>query len=133
MKKLLLAMVGILALWTGTAAAHHSFAAEFDIRKPVSLSGTIGKLDWINPHAYVYLDVKDAGGTTARWAFQTLPPSMMRVRGVNRDMFAIGQTVTISGFGAKDGTKNLGWIKRVTYGDGKVLQVTADGDEDKVK
>ena len=110
---------------------HHSFAAEFDIHKTVSLTGVVGKLDWMNPHAYVYLDVKEASGTTKRWAFQTLPPGMMKARGVSRDMFAVGQTMTISGFGAKDGTQNLGWIKKIQYADGRILQVTAEEEENK--
>ncbi len=94
------------------------------LRPPLSMAATVETL--VNPHAYVYLDVKDASGATAHWGFQTLPPGMMKARGVSRDMFPVGQTVTISGYGAKDGTQNLGWIKKVQYADGRILQVTAE-------
>jgi hypothetical protein len=113
-------------LFAAAAWGHHSFAAEFDSSKPVSVSGVIVKLDWVNPHAFVYLDAKDASGEIVHWTFQTLPPGMLRARGVSRDLLGAGQTVTISGFGAKDGTGTLGWIKKIQYADGRVLQVTAD-------
>ena len=122
-----LVMVIICAVFVvATAWGHHSFAAEFDAKKTVSITGVITKLDWINPHAYIYLDTKDAGGAVVHWAFQTIPPMMMRARGINRDMFPLGQTVTISGFSAKDGTQSLAWIKKIQYADGRVLQVTAE-------
>jgi len=130
MLRMLRNRAGILAAGVSFLAAaawgHHSFAAEFDSSKPISVSGVIVKLDWVNPHAFVYLDAKDASGETVHWTFQTLPPGMLRARGVNRDLLGVGQTVTISGFGAKDGTGTLGWIKKIQYADGRVLQVTAD-------
>ena len=110
-------------------AAHHSFAAEFDSNKTIAITGTIAKLEWINPHANLYLDAKDDSGKVVRWTFQTLPPSMLIRRGVKRDIFTVGQTVTVSGFGAKDGTQAFGWMKKVQFADGKILQVTAESEE----
>lgn len=124
-------LAGSLLLLAVHAWGHHSFAAEFDTKKPISITGVITKLDWVNPHAYVYLETRDASGAVVQWSFQTLPPAMMRARGVTRDLFPVGQMVTISGFGAKDGTKSLGWIKKIQYADGRVLQVTAEADESK--
>ena len=119
------ALVGVWLAAVG-ASAHHSFAAEFDASKPIRITGVITKLEWINPHAYVYLDAQDPAGVSVHWSFQTLPPGMLRARGVSRDLFSVGQTVTISGFGAKDGSKNLGWVKKVQFADGRILQVTAE-------
>ena len=120
-----------LVMAAGGAWGHHSFAAEFDDKKPVSTTGVITKIDWINPHAYIYLDAKNSAGAMAHWSWQTLPPSMMRTRGVTRDLFPVGQTVTISGFAAKDGTQSLGWIKKIQYADGRVLQMTAEEENSK--
>jgi hypothetical protein len=106
--------------------AHHSFAAEFDQDKPIVITGTLTKIDWINPHIYLYLDVKDQGGSTAEWSFETLPPGWFHRIGLERRMFTIGETVTITGFGAKDGSKNLGWIRQVKFADGRVMQITSD-------
>lgn len=115
----------LLAL-AAPALAHHAFEAEFTQDKPISITGVITKVDWINPHAYVYLDVKDQSGNVANWLFETLPPGMLHKGGLNREMLPIGQTITISGFAAKDGSKTLGWIKKIQFADGRVIQVTAD-------
>jgi hypothetical protein len=82
-------------------------------------------VDWINPHAYVYLDSKDADGNLVKWSLETLPPLMARKGGMTKDMLPVGQTITVGGFLAKDGSK-MAWIKRITFADGKVLQVTAE-------
>lgn len=127
MKIIRMAVCG--AAMASSLAAHHSFAAEFDSNKPIAITGAIAKLDWINPHANLYLDAKDENGKVVRWTFQTLPPSMLIRRGVKRDIFTAGQTVTVSGFGAKDGTQAFGWVKKVQFADGKILQVTAESEE----
>lgn len=123
------AMFAGVVIWAVPVWGHHSFAAEFDSTKPITVTGVVTKLEWVNPHAYICLDAKDASGAIEHWEFQTVPPGMLRARGVTREMFPVGQTVTIFGFASKDGTKTLGWIKKIQYPDGRVLQVTAEEEK----
>jgi len=131
--KQILSMCSLFALLVAAVPtpsfAHHAFAAEFDVAKPVTLTGVITRVDWINPHAYVYLDVKDANGAVVKWSLETLPPLMARKGGMTKDMLPVGQTITIGGFGSKDGSK-MAWIKKITFADGKVLQVTAEDNQE---
>src|SRR5947209_12384314 len=104
MKHTLLAAVAALALGGATLAAHHSFAAEFDINKPITLQGTVTKVEWVNPHVYVYLDVKDASGKVTAWSLSSLSPGAARRAGVTRANFGQGQTVTVLSYHSKDGS-----------------------------
>ena len=83
--------------------AHHSFAAEYDSNKTVTVKGTINKLAWVNPHAYVYIDVKDANGKITTWAFESLSPNALSRQGWNRNSLKPGEEVTVEGYMAKDG------------------------------
>jgi hypothetical protein len=107
------------------AAAHHSVSGQFDQTKPMELTGTISKIDWINPHIYIHLDVKDAKGTVTTWALATLPTAMMRRSRITKESLQgkPGEIVKVSAVPARDGTKTLAWISRITYADGHFLQL----------
>jgi hypothetical protein len=82
--------------------AHHSMSAEFDSTKPVKVTGTVTKLDWMNPHIWVYVDVKDENGKIAKWQFEGGPPNSLRRNGWTRNALKEGDMVTIEGIRAKD-------------------------------
>jgi len=84
------------------AVAHHSFSAEYDRNKPITLTGTVTKLEWTNPHARIYIDVKDEGGNVVNWDFELGPPNGLMRQGWNRNSLRAGHVVTISGFLSKD-------------------------------
>jgi hypothetical protein len=87
------------------ALAHHSFAAEFDGQKTVKLEGALTKLEWTNPHIWLYVDVKDEGGTPVKWQCEGGPPNVLTRNGWTKDSLKIGDHVTIEGWLAKDGSK----------------------------
>ena len=99
--------------------AHHSFQAEFDGSKPVTLKGTLSKIDWINPHIYFYLDVKDDTGKVTNWTLESIPTGFMHRAGLTRDDFVFGDTVHVVDYRAKDGTKAVGWVQEVTFPNGR--------------
>jgi hypothetical protein len=113
------ALLIAVALLGATVSSHHSVPGQFDTSKPMTLKGTVAKIDWINPHIYVHLDVKDEK-EPATWMLGTAPPAMMRRAGLTRDMLAgrPGELLTIVAYPARDGTKHLGWITKITYEDG---------------
>ena len=127
----ILAVVAAAALIAASAPAwaHHSFQAEFDIEKPMTLTGVVTKVEWINPHVYVHLDAKDERGTVQKWAFETLGPGRMRAEGMSKQTFGIGKVVTVKAYGARDGSKNLGFLRTVTFDDGHTIEVWL-GDTD---
>jgi hypothetical protein len=99
----LAAGIGLLAAAL-PLVAHHSFAAEFDSAKPVSLQGVVTKLDWMNPHIWIYLDTKDDSGTVAHWQCEGGPPNTLTRNGWSKDSLKIGDQASVEGFRSKDGT-----------------------------
>jgi hypothetical protein len=95
--------VVVLLLAANPVAAHHSFAAEFDIGKPVSVHGTVTKVDWVNPHSWIYLDVKGADGNVTNWHFELGSPNALFRLGWKKDAVPQGLEVDISGYRAKTG------------------------------
>jgi uncharacterized protein DUF6152 len=100
----LIAGFGVL-LAVAPAFAHHSFAAEYDSKKPVTLKGIVTKVDWMNPHVYFYLDVKDDSGNVTNWALEMGPPTLLQKAGWNRNTMKVGDEVVVQGIMAKDGAK----------------------------
>ena len=96
-----------LILSPSAVSAHHSFAAEYDANKPVTLRGKVTKVDWINPHSWVHVDVTDESGKVTNWSCETAPPNMLYRQGWRRDSLKEGDEVTIEGFVAKDGSATM--------------------------
>ena len=114
---------------SSTVLAHHSFAAQYDRNKPATLTGPVTKLDWINPHARFFIDVKDASGKVVNWEVELAAPAMLLRRGWTRNALKIGEPVTVNGSLAKDGS-NLLNATTVTLSDGKkVFAGSSGGDE----
>ena len=119
MKKTIVACAAACALLAALpAAAHHSFATEYDRTKPVSITGTVSKVEWRNPHIWFYVDVKDERGRVATWGFSGAPPAFLQRQGIPKDVLKVGDTVRVDGFRARDGSTNASGGK-VTFADGR--------------
>ena len=123
---LLLASGGLLVLAARPIGAHHSFAAEFDANSPIKLQGAITKVEWINPHAWIHIDVKKPDGTVEQWAIEGGTPNTLLRRGVKKESLKIGTTILVEGYRAKDGSMRANG-RDLTFTDGRKLFVGSLG------
>ena len=120
--------LGGLCIFSVPLLAHHSVQAQFDLEKPIQLNGTVTKVEWINPHSYLFIDVKDPSGKVKKWAFEMAGPGALRKAGISRGDrggLKAGDMITVNGVLAKDGT-DLGLVKTITMSDGRVFTIWTD-------
>lgn len=122
-------VVAVCAWLVGTPApvrAHHAFAAEFDGNRPVEFSGSVTKVEWINPHVWIHVDVDKDDGTTEAWAFEAGTPNVLFRRGFTRRSLLPGTEVLVDGYQAKDGTNRANG-RDITFADGTKLFLGSSG------
>lgn len=126
-QRTLVAMIGAVGLFVASfAVGHHSVSGQFDVSKTIILKGTVKRVDWVNPHIYIHLDVTE-NGTTATWRLNTVPVAMARRAGITKDdLLAPGQVLKMSAYPARDGTQHLGFVFRIEYPDGHFIATNPD-------
>jgi Family of unknown function (DUF6152) len=127
MKRNAIATMAVLgALWAALPAfAHHAVQAQFDFDKPLSLTGVLTRVEWINPHSYMFLDVKDEAGNVKKWALELVGPGGLRKAGLSRadrGGFKVGDTITVNAFASKDGSDS-GFVKELKLPDGRLVTI----------
>jgi len=118
MKKIALVVAGLALLWAVPAVAHHSFAAEFDASQPITLKGKLTKMEWLNPHGWLHVDVMQPDGTLVNWAIESGAPNALLRRGLRQTDFPIGSEVIVEGYKAKNGSPTANGTT-VKFADGR--------------
>ena len=124
--RVLIATCAALLLIGTAVSAHHSFAAEFDANKPIQLRGTVAKVEWINPHTWIHIDVKEADGKTERWMIEGGTPNTLLRRGLTRNSLPEGTEIMVDGYRAKNGSNRANG-RDVTFPDGRKLFMGSSG------
>lgn len=126
-----LGMLGVFAgvlLAVVPVMAHHSFAAEYDAKKPITLKGIVTKVEWLNPHVYIFIDVTDPKGDIINWAIEIGPPNTLGRTGWNRNTMKVGDEVSVEGFLARDGNKQAN-AQTVSMGGKKLYQASPSSQD----
>jgi len=122
--------VGLLAIMAGPVVAHHSFSAEFDSSKQVTLEGEVVMMEWVNPHSWLHIDVHKPDGSVERWKIEGGSPSVLMRLGWNRNSLPAGTKVTVVGFQAKDGSLRAS-SRDLKFPDGRQMDLGGSGPSDR--